>query len=96
MGGRVGGFGFLAMGNGRACLGVDRNAPGEKESLRPMEQEKGGDKRSRILEKLWGEGIVGCGTQVQGLALSKCRNASSTGLEDRKDVGRCTCRLFSP
>lgn len=37
MGGRVGGFGFLAMGNGRACLGVDRNAPGEKESLRSRE-----------------------------------------------------------
>lgn len=59
MGGQVGGFGFLAMGNGRACLSVvDRNAPGE-ESLRPMGQEKGRDKRSRILEKLWGEGVVG-------------------------------------
>lgn len=49
--GGVGGLGFLAMEDGRACLGVGRPAPGE-ESWRLV-----GRERSRILEKLQGEGI---------------------------------------
>lgn len=73
----MGGLGFLAMGDGRACQGVGRPAPGE-ESWRLV----GRERRSRFLEKLQGEGIRWA-TQVERLASSKCRSAACAGIEEK-------------